>query len=267
MAASTPNSAAVGYLLARIAADIDFLVSQSLISVSDAQVIRSRLPASGAQPATGAQLAALTSKLSIDGPEPSSSTPTPARAVPPPPARAPVAPPPAPGVQHATALWAYESGNPDDLRFAKGDVIEVRTAPWRALIRPDHRDAERALAARSIARPGGSLPGQRPSKPYSQRAELCSTFRSCTPTRSRPSRPADSSLSRNSTVRSSSAGHRRTTDRRSSRTSPTSRTTSISRCSRRRCNRRLSRSCRPRRRRRTTASVASATCARSLRPR
>ena len=151
--ASAGSSAAVDYLLARMAADLDFLVSQSLISVADAQVIRSRLPVGGAQ------LSALTSNLAIGGSEPSSSTP--ARAVPPPPARLPIAAPPAPNAQHATALWAYESGNADDLRFAKGDVIEVRRTLRRRSDASDHRDAQRALDARPFARSRGSVPGKR----------------------------------------------------------------------------------------------------------
>ncbi|KZT51040.1 SH3-domain-containing protein [Calocera cornea HHB12733] len=112
----------VEHITARIRADLDFLEQQHLITRPDKETILAKLPSSDVR--------SLDNRLSSLSLSPSSAAGT-ARTVPARPGS--TRPAPQPQLPQARANWAYNSGDPQDLQFNEGDVIELveeENADW-----------------------------------------------------------------------------------------------------------------------------------------
>jgi hypothetical protein len=107
-------TAAVEHIVGRIAADVEFLVSEKLVGRPDADAILAKLPQRGAASSGGTEsIASRVAAMNVSAPSSSSSMAAAAaaapraRPVPPPPARPPQ-PPAQPAKKRVKALWAYE---------------------------------------------------------------------------------------------------------------------------------------------------------------
>jgi len=104
-------------------ADIDFLVSQGVLSAADGHLMTSKLPAAG-------QASGLTMPTPLTSPSALPPASSARRVVPPPP---PPPPPTYSSQPQARALWAYETQDAGDLSFAAGetiDILEETNADW-----------------------------------------------------------------------------------------------------------------------------------------
>ncbi|KAF8656795.1 hypothetical protein AX16_002347 [Volvariella volvacea WC 439] len=106
----TQSAALLAHVISQVESNVQFLVSQSYISHSDASTILSKLPKVSASPQPHS-VSAVNNQ----------------RAVPAPPPRAVASPSTARPVQ-ARALWAYqnkEDHSGEDLSFKEGDIIDI----------------------------------------------------------------------------------------------------------------------------------------------
>ncbi|KZO91481.1 hypothetical protein CALVIDRAFT_568175 [Calocera viscosa TUFC12733] len=112
----------VDHLLSRLTADLDFLESQHLLTRPDKESILAKLPSPSNSSSNS--LDGHMSSLSLNST--SASTAATARSV-------PARPAPSQPKQQARANWTYNSGDPQDLAFQEGDVIEIvdeENADW-----------------------------------------------------------------------------------------------------------------------------------------
>ncbi|PFH53132.1 hypothetical protein AMATHDRAFT_1556 [Amanita thiersii Skay4041] len=133
MTAQDPQVVAMlAHIVSQIEINVEFLVSQNYISRTDATNILSKLPAPSVDvPASTYQAPAAsvmrTPTASFPTPNfmpaqvPEAAAPPPRRNVPPTPT------PAAPPVVQARAIWGYneDRGEPNDLSFSAGDIIEI----------------------------------------------------------------------------------------------------------------------------------------------
>ncbi|KAF8515381.1 SH3 domain-containing protein [Hysterangium stoloniferum] len=122
------SDALLQHIVGRMQADIDFLVSQGVLSAADGHLITSKLPSGQVS-----DLRTMPTPMTSPSPSPFPSAPSLAssarRVVPPPPP-----PPPTYSSQpQARAIWAYETQDAGDLSFAAGetiDIVEETNADW-----------------------------------------------------------------------------------------------------------------------------------------
>ncbi|EJU02703.1 SH3-domain-containing protein [Dacryopinax primogenitus] len=105
----------IEHIVSRIKADLDFLESQSLITRADKDAALARLPTADVR-SVDSKLSNLTLSSATNN-NPGQRT-MPARP-------GSVMPPPPPPRAQAKANWAYNSGDPQDLVFQEGDVIDI----------------------------------------------------------------------------------------------------------------------------------------------
>lgn len=135
------EQAYLSHILARLSADIDFLLAQGALSPSDGALIQAKLRAAASAPSSHPAPSSLEQQVSsLSLSSNGAGAAAVGRAVPPPPPPAPkpaklesAAPPASRAVKRAKAVWDYPQTQPDDLAFRAGEVITVleeENADW-----------------------------------------------------------------------------------------------------------------------------------------